>query len=108
MSVHYNRGKANVIKDALSRLSMYSVAHVDEERKELFKDVHGISRLGICLMSISYNGVTIQNTEESSMVVEIKENHDSDQILLEIKRVKFIIREWGFSPKGEMVTLLPR
>ena len=33
MSVHYNPGKANVLVDALSRLSMGSVAHVEEKKK---------------------------------------------------------------------------
>ena len=32
MSVLYHQGKANVIADALSRLSMGSVSHVDEAR----------------------------------------------------------------------------
>ena len=45
MSVHYHPGKANVVADALSRLSMGSVAHVEEERKELVKDVHRVARL---------------------------------------------------------------
>jgi len=43
MSVHYHPGKANVVVDALRRLSMGSVAHVEEERKELGKDVHRIA-----------------------------------------------------------------
>ena len=30
MSVHYHLGKANVVADALRRLSMSSVAHVEE------------------------------------------------------------------------------
>ena len=34
MSVHYNSSKENVVADALSRLSMGSVAHVEEEMKE--------------------------------------------------------------------------
>jgi len=37
MSVHYHPGKANVVENALSRLSMGSVAHVEEERKEIAK-----------------------------------------------------------------------
>ena len=53
MSVHYHPGKANVVADALSRLSMGSVAHVEEKRKELVKDVHRRARLGVRLMSIS-------------------------------------------------------
>ena len=39
MSVHYHPGKANIVSDSLSRLSMGSVVHVEEERKENVKDV---------------------------------------------------------------------
>ena len=52
MSVHYHSGKANVVSDALRRLFMGSVSHVEEKRKELVKDVHRLARLGVCLMSI--------------------------------------------------------
>ena len=85
MSMHYHPGKANVVADALSRLSMGSVAHVEEERKELVKDVHRFARLGVFLMTISNSGVTIQNGEVSSLVLEVKEKKDSDPILLELK-----------------------
>ena len=61
MSVHYHHGKVNVVADVLSRLSMGSVAHVEEERKELVQDVHELARLGVPLISISYNGVIVQN-----------------------------------------------
>ena len=40
MRVHYHPGEANVVAHALSRLYMGSVAHVDEESKELVNDVH--------------------------------------------------------------------
>ena len=52
MSVHYHPGKDNVVGDALSRLSMGSVADVKEEKIELVKDAHRLARLGIRLMSI--------------------------------------------------------
>ena len=84
MCVHYHPGKVNVVADALSRLSMGSVAHVEEKRKELVKDVHRLARLGVCFMSISDNGVTVQNGAESSLVV-VKENQESDSILVELK-----------------------
>ena len=71
--------------DALSRLSMGSVAHVEEKIKELVKDVHRLARLGVCFMSISDNGVTVQNGAESSLVVEVMEKQESDPILLELK-----------------------
>ena len=50
MSVHYHPGNANVVADALSRLSMGSVAHVEEERKVLVKDVNRLACLGVHLM----------------------------------------------------------
>ena len=49
MSVHYHPGKANVVADALSRLSMGSVAHVEEKMKDPVKDVHKLSRLEFAL-----------------------------------------------------------
>ena len=82
MSVHYHPAKVNVVTDVLCRLSMGSVAHVEDEKKELVKDVHRLARLGVLLMSISNNGVTVQNGEESSLVVEVKEKQESDPILL--------------------------
>ena len=80
MSMHYHPCKANVVANALSVLSMGSVAHVDEERKKLVKDVHRLARLGVILMSISDNTVMVQNPKESSLVVEVKEKQDSDPI----------------------------
>ena len=73
MSLHYHPGKANVLADDLSRLSMGSVAHVEEKRKELVKNVHRLSRLGVRPMSISDNGVTVQNGVEFFFVVKVKE-----------------------------------
>ncbi|WMV58686.1 hypothetical protein MTR67_052071 [Solanum verrucosum] len=64
---------------------MGSVAHVEEETKELAKDVHRLACLGVRLMSISDGGVTVQNGAESSLVVRVKEKQDNDSILLELK-----------------------
>ena len=71
MSVYYHPGKESVVADALSRLCVDSVSHDEDERKELVKDVHSRARLGVRLMSISDNGVTVQNGEKSSFVVEV-------------------------------------
>ncbi|WMV29220.1 hypothetical protein MTR67_022605 [Solanum verrucosum] len=81
---------------------MGSVAHVEEERKELAKDVHWLAHLGIRLMSISDNDVTVQNGSESSLVVEVKGSKTVIQSCLSL-RVQSTIREWRFSPKGKMV-----
>ena len=80
--MHYNPCKVNLVAAALSRLSVRSVILVEEERKELVKDVHKLARLEVRLMSISDRGVTVKNMDESSLVVEIKEKKDSDPILL--------------------------
>ncbi|XP_069143372.1 uncharacterized protein [Solanum lycopersicum] len=107
MSVYYHPGKANVVADALSRLYMGSVAHVDE-KNDLVKDVHRLARLGVFLMSISYSGVTVQHGAESSSVVEVKEKQESDPILLELKGSLFV--EWheeGYNEHCEQVPQLP-
>ena len=83
ISVHYHPGKANVVADALSRLSMGSVAHVEQKIKELVKNVHRLTRLGVRLMSISESGVTVQHRVESSLVVEVNKKQDSDSILVD-------------------------
>ena len=49
MSVLYHPDKANVVADALCRITMGSVPHVDEARKYLVKKVHRLTRLGIRL-----------------------------------------------------------
>ena len=43
MSVHHYPGKANSVADALSILTMGSVANVEDDRIELVKDVHMIA-----------------------------------------------------------------
>lgn len=35
MSLHYHLGKANIIVDRLSRLSMDCLSHVEEEKEEI-------------------------------------------------------------------------
>ena len=52
MNVHYHPGKANVVIDALSMMIMGSTAHIEEENKELAKEVH---RLGVFQFTIVLN-----------------------------------------------------
>src|SRR5688572_18990393 len=53
MSVLYHPGKANVVSDALSHLSMNRVSHVKDEKKELVREDHRFARLGVCLVDSS-------------------------------------------------------
>ena len=50
MSIPYHLIKTNVVVDGLTRLPMGSNAHVDEEKRDLAKDVHRIASLGVRLM----------------------------------------------------------
>ena len=47
MNILHHPGKANVVVNALSRMTMGSVSHIDEAMKDLVKDVHKFSRLGV-------------------------------------------------------------
>ena len=47
ISVLYHLGKANVVADALCQMTMGSVSHLDEEKKDLARDVHRLPRLGV-------------------------------------------------------------
>ena len=40
MNVHYHPGKANVVSNALSTMIMGSTTHIEDEKKELVKDIH--------------------------------------------------------------------
>ena len=47
MNVHIHLGKSNVVADALSRRSMRSTAHIEDEKKELAKEVHRLAKMGV-------------------------------------------------------------
>src|SRR5688572_8250990 len=87
MSVLYHPGKANVVANALSRMSMGSVAHVDEDKKELVKEVHRLARLGVKLLGTMEGSMLVQNGSESSLVVDVKSKQDLDPSLMELKRL---------------------
>lgn len=85
MSVSYHSGKANVVADAPRRLSTESVAHVEEGKKELAKDIHRLAWLGVRLTdSDDDGGVIVQNGSESSLVIGVNEKQDRDLILLQL------------------------
>ena len=85
MNVHYHPGKANVVADALSRMSMGSTAHVEDEKKELVKEVHRLARLGVRLVDSTSGGVSVHPSSESSLIVEVKKGQHLDPVLMEMK-----------------------
>ena len=71
MNVHYHQGKANVVADALSRMSMGSTTPVEDGQKELVKDIHRLDRLGVRLVDSTSGGVSFHPSFQSSLVVEV-------------------------------------
>ena len=59
MNVHYHPGKANVVADALSMMSMRSTTHIEDDKKELVKDVHRLARLGVLFVDSTSGGVSV-------------------------------------------------
>ena len=84
MNVQYNPDKANVVADALSRMSMASRAHVEDGKKELVKDIHRLGRLGLRLVDTTSGGVSIHPSYESSFVVEVNEGQDIYPMLMQV------------------------
>lgn len=56
-----------MVVDTLRRLSMGSVAQVDDEKKELVRDVHRLTRLGIQQVDSSEGGVIAYNGSDHSL-----------------------------------------
>ena len=68
MSVLYHPGKANVMANALSRLSMGSISHVEDSKKKMAQEIHQLARLGVRLVDSSEGGVCVHSSSESSLV----------------------------------------
>ncbi|KAH0778029.1 hypothetical protein KY290_009440 [Solanum tuberosum] len=96
-------GKANVVADSLSRLSMGSTAHIEEGRKELAKDVHRLACLGVRFTDSIEGGIAVTSRAESSLMSEVKEKQDQDPILLELKENVQKQRVLAFEQGGDGV-----
>ena len=83
MSVLYHPSKDNMIAEALNRMTMGSVFHVEEPKKDLVKDVHMFSRLGVRLEDSLNDGFMAHHNSKSSLVVEVNSKQHLDQPLME-------------------------
>ena len=63
-----------MVADTLSRLSMGSVSHIDNEKKKLVKEVHQWARLGVRLTDAPSGGASVHSSSKSSLVVYVKAN----------------------------------
>lgn len=64
MNFLYHHEKAKIIDDALSRLPVGSVAHVQDEKKQFISDVYGLAQLGVQLVDSTEGCVMVYNGSE--------------------------------------------
>ena len=67
MSVLYHSDKDNMVTDAPSRMTMGSVAHVEEGKKYIVNDVHRLAWLSVRLEDSPKGGFIIHHNSESSI-----------------------------------------
>ena len=65
MSVLYHPGKAIVVADALSHVTMVSVSHGENENKELVKEFHRLSFFGLRLEKSPNGGFIVHHNFDS-------------------------------------------
>ncbi|XP_069154478.1 uncharacterized protein [Solanum lycopersicum] len=97
MNVHYHLGKANIVADGLRRMSIGSTIDVEDEKKELTKDMHRLDRLGVWLHDSTSRVVSVHPSYESSLVVELKEGQHLDVMLMELKDSALVKMNESFS-----------
>ena len=85
MSIHYHPSKANLVIDALSRLSIGSIGHIEEEKKELANDSHRLASSRFQIMDSTVRGIVVTNGAESLLVSLLKEKQDQYPIFLELQ-----------------------
>ena len=59
-------------------MTMGSVSHLDEAKKDLAREVHRLDRLGVRLESSQDVGAIVHSNSESSQVVEVKSKQHLD------------------------------
>ena len=103
MSVHYHPGKDNVLANTLSRLSIGSVSYIDDEKKELVKEVHQLARLGVRLEGTPSGGVSVHSSSKSSFVIDVKAKQHLDPVLMELTDSILSKLNESFSVEGDGV-----
>ena len=85
MSVLYHPDKANVVADARSRMTMGSVSHLDEDKRDLSREVNRFDRLRVRFDSSPQGGAIVHVNSKSSLMVEEKSKQHLDPALIEFK-----------------------
>ncbi|WMV45229.1 hypothetical protein MTR67_038614 [Solanum verrucosum] len=62
-----------------------SLCHIEDEKKELVRDVHRLARLGVQSVDSTKGGFMVHHSSELSLVVDVKSKQHLDPILMELK-----------------------
>ena len=80
MSVLYHPDKANVVVDALSYFFMGILSHVEEAKKNLVRDVHRLSHLGVRIEDYPNRGVVVHHNSKQHL----------DPLLMDLKELVLV------------------
>ncbi|WMV33399.1 hypothetical protein MTR67_026784 [Solanum verrucosum] len=92
-----------VFKQKDQNLRQRSVAHIEDNNKELVRDVHILARLGVRLVDSIKGGVMVHNGSKSSFVADVKAKQGLDPILIELKETVIKKPVEAFSQGGDGV-----
>ncbi|XP_070036624.1 uncharacterized protein [Nicotiana tomentosiformis] len=81
VDILYYPGKANVVANALSRISIGSLSYLQPEKSEIAHEIHQLASLGVRLLDLGDTGVSIKDTTISSLVTDVKESQYEDPVL---------------------------
>lgn len=96
-----------MVVDGLFRMTIESVSHIDENKKDLVKDVYRLALLGVRLEHSLDGGFMVHKTSESSFVVKVKSNQHLDKSLMVFKEMVLDELNEAFS-LGEILFKGPR
>ena len=80
---------------------MGSTTDIEEEKKELAKDVHRLDRLGVRLVDSTSGGISVHPSSESSLVVKVKQVQHLDHVLMELNDSVLINMNESFTLGGD-------
>ena len=66
-------------------MSIRSIVHLEDEKKELAQEVYRRARLIVQLIDYTKRGIVVTDGVELSLVYKVKTKQDQDPILLELK-----------------------
>ena len=89
-----------MVSDALSRLSMGSVSHVEETKRNIVRDVHRFAHLGVRIEDSPNSSVVVHHKFDSSWMVEVNSKQHLDPLLMELKEMVLWNMNESYSPKG--------